>query len=419
MSIEEQKRQEQQQVDNKHHKSLPTSLYRYEVTTGGLSEYTKYSYTHHINDFLAHFKITDIEPLKEYSPKVLKQMVKDYILHLRGDNDSSTRRLAHKSINVHLAAISHFLYMIRDDDYKIDWKKVRLEIPPDENIRKDRAYTLEEIQKMLHVCSRARDKAIIHLLTSTGMRIGAVHTLKYGDLSPRQTKQGKVYRIEVYSGSSDSYCCYCNVETTQILDEYLKERTDAGEILRNDSPLIRNLYTSISIKAPVKKLSDPQIKYIVGRIVKLSGIKNTFQFTGEAKRGKGFRKYYKTTAELAGMKPINVELTHGHSVGISSHYYRPQEAQVLEDYVTHAAEALEISSECRLKKQIQQQDFRHSEEWQALKREMDELRKFVFPGPVPQDKHMRETYLKVVKSHYKDEKGIDIDVDDVNSNNLE
>lgn len=250
------------------------------------------------------------------------------------------------------------------------------------------------------------------------MRIGAVHTLKYGDLSPRQTKQGRVYRIEVYSGSSDSYYCYCNVETTQILDEYLKERTDAGEILRNDSPLIRNLYTSISIKAPVKKLSDPQIKYIVGRIVKLSGIKNTFQFTGEAKRGKGFREYYKTTAELAGMKPINVELTHGHSVGISSHYYRPQEAQVLEDYITHAAEALEISSECRLKKQIQQQDFRHSEEWLALKREMDELRKFVFPGPVPQDKQMRETYLKVVKSHYTDEKGIDINVDGV-SNNLE
>lgn len=74
-------------------------------------------------------------------------MVKDYILHLR-DN----RRLARKSINVHVAAICHFMYMVRDDDYKIDWKKVRLEIPPNENIRRDRAYTIEEIQKMLSVC---------------------------------------------------------------------------------------------------------------------------------------------------------------------------------------------------------------------------------------------------------------------------
>jgi site-specific recombinase XerD len=148
-------------IGEKQQQLTSSSYYRYEVTTGSLSEYTRYSYTHHINDFLAFYKITDIEPLKEYSPKLIKQMVKDYILHLR---DNSSRRLARKSINVHLAAISHFLYMIRDDDYKIDWKKVRLEIPPDENIRRDRAYTIEEIQKMLSACSRTRDKVIILLL---------------------------------------------------------------------------------------------------------------------------------------------------------------------------------------------------------------------------------------------------------------
>jgi integrase len=298
-------------------------------------------------------------------------MVRDYILHLR---DNSSRRLARKSINVHLAAISHFLYMIRDDDYKIDWKKVRLEIPPDENIRRDRSYTIEEIQKMLSACSRTRDKAIIYLLTSTGMRIGAVHTLKVGDLSPKETNQGRVYRIEVYSGSSDSYYCYCNIETTQILDEYLKERTDAGEVLRNDSPLIRHLYTSISIKAPVKKVSDPQIKYIVGRIVKLSGIKNTFQFTGEAKRGKGFRKYYKTTAELAGMKPINVEITHGHSIGMSGHYYTPSESDVLKDYMTYAADALTVSQAYRQEKRIEELETERTEEIARLKTQIDKMK---------------------------------------------
>lgn len=355
-------------IGEKQQQLTSSSYYRYEVTTGSLSEYTRYSYTHHINDFLAFYKITDIEPLKEYSPKLIKQMVKDYILHLR---DNSSRRLARKSINVHLAAISHFLYMIRDDDYKIDWKKVRLEIPPDENIRRDRAYTIEEIQKMLSACSRTRDKVIILLLTSTGMRIGAVHTLKVGDLSPKQTTQGRVYRIEVYSDSSDSYHCYCNIETTQILDEYLKERTDAGEVLRNDSPLIRHLYTSFSIKAPVKKVSDPQIKYIVGRIVKLSGIKNTFQFTGEAKRGKGFRKYYKTQAELAGMKPINVELTHGHSIGMSGHYYTPSESDVLKDYMSHAADTLTIDQSKRLKSKVEELEGKQAQDIASLKERLN------------------------------------------------
>ena len=208
-------------------------------------------------------------------------------------------------------------------------------MPPDENIRRDRAYTVEEIQKMLSVCHRLREKVIVLILESTGMRIGAVHTLKIGDLSPKQTKQGKIYKIDVYSESSKHYSAYCNVETTEAIDSYLKERTDDGEIIKNDTPLIRNLYNSLSVKSKVKKLSDAQIGYLVDRIVILSGVKNTFQFTGEAKRGKGFRKFYKTQAEMAGMKPINVELTHGHSIGMSGHYYRPQESQVLEDYMSH------------------------------------------------------------------------------------
>jgi hypothetical protein len=47
----------------------------------------------------------------------------------------------------------------------------------------------------------------------------------------------------------------------------------------------------------------------------------------------GFRKYFKTRCELAGMKPINVETLMGHSTGISDSYYRPTENDLLEDYI--------------------------------------------------------------------------------------
>ena len=55
------------------------------------------------------------------------------------------------------------------------------------------------------------------------------------------------------------------------------------------------------------------------------------------------------------MKPINVELTHGHSIGMSGHYYRPQESEVLNDYMTHAADALTIDDTQRLRRQIETQ----------------------------------------------------------------
>jgi hypothetical protein len=87
-------------------------------------------------------------------------MVKDYVLYLR-----DVRHLSRESISLHVSAIAHFFYTERDDEYKTDWKKIRDEIPSPENIRQDRAYTIEEIRKILSVeCHKTRDKVIIHLL---------------------------------------------------------------------------------------------------------------------------------------------------------------------------------------------------------------------------------------------------------------
>lgn len=288
-------------------------------------------------------------------------MVKNYILHLR-----DSRKLSGSSISLHIAAIAHFFYIERDDDYKIDWKKVRLEIPPNENIRRDRAYTIEEILKMLSVCSRTRERVVIHLLESTGMRLGAIPIIKIGDLSPRSTKQGKIYMIEVYSSSAERYYSYCNPETAKVIDEHLNGRTDDGEVIRSDPPLIREVYSSLTVKRP-RPVSYPHIRYIVSRTVKLSGVRNAFQFTGEVKCARGFRKFYKTQSENSGMKPINVELTHGHSIGMSEHYYRPQENEVLNDYMTHAADALTISSELRLKQENQELKFEQAQEIARLR----------------------------------------------------
>ena len=340
----------------------------YHVTTGSLSEYTKAAYQYNINDFLAFYKITDIqgiEPLREHSAKLIRQMIIDFVIFLRDE-----RKASRSSIRLYCAALSHFFYMIRDDDTRLNWTKVKMEFPPDERIHRDRAYTIEEIQKMLDKgCSgKLRERAILLLLTSTGMRIGGIHPLRKRDLTPKQTAQGKVYRVEVYSQSSARYICYCNVETAKAIDEYLKERSDKGEVIQNDSPLFRDL--RILNVRNVKPLTGYSIKYIVSKIVERSGIQSTFQFTGEASRSKGLRKFYKTVAEESGMKPIHVEKTHGHSIGISSHYYRPQESDILEDYITHAADALTISNEHRLNKQVEKLEGHQADEIANLKAEL-------------------------------------------------
>jgi integrase len=66
----------------------------------------------------------------------------------------------------------------------------------------------------------------------------------------------------------------------------------------------------------------------------------------------GFRKYFKTRAEQSGMKPINVEILMGHSVGISDSYYRPTETEIVQDYLK-AVDALTMSQEKQLRHEVE------------------------------------------------------------------
>jgi hypothetical protein len=52
------------------------------------------------------------------------------------------------------------------------------------------------------------------------------------------------------------------------------------------------------------------------------------------------------------MKPINVELFMGHSVGISDSYYRPTENELSEDYL-RATDVLTISQEKHLRQEVE------------------------------------------------------------------
>jgi hypothetical protein len=62
----------------------------------------------------------------------------------------------------------------------------------------------------------------------------------------------------------------------------------------------------------------------------------------EWKAAHGFRKFYKSRAEQV-MRPINVEITMGHDIGVSASYYKPTEREVMEDYLK-AVDSLTINT---------------------------------------------------------------------------
>ena len=107
------------------------------------------------------------------------------------------------------------------------------------------------------------------------------------------------------------------------------------------------------IHEPIK-LQSIGIRRLVERALWAQGIRTELEFgkrRHEFQTDHGFRKWYKTQCEIAGMKPINIEKLMGHSVGISDSYYRATENELLDDY-SKAVPALTIGSEHRLQNQI-------------------------------------------------------------------
>jgi integrase len=316
----------------------------YPVTEGLKSPYTKVAYRRNFNHFLDHIKIHDLQVLLEYNPKIVESFIIDYVRHLR-----DIEKLLHMSIRVHIAAIFHFLDMNDFDLSNGNKRKIKKFLPSDESTHDDRCYTTKEISRILSKCDE-RSKAIILLMTSTGMRIGAIHTLKIGDLE--KISKYNLYKIQVYANSKkDRYYTFCTPECAAAIDSYLDYRKRFGEDvlkLKDKAPLIReqfNIDDKLRIQNP-RFLSDETITHLVDDALKRSGVK-----TLEARRSHAFRKGFKSICEQSGMKSINVELLMGHNIGVSGHYYRPAESGILEDYVIHAVGPLTIDPTQRLERE--------------------------------------------------------------------
>lgn len=203
-------REKQQPYDNSCQQQPHSEIYL--VTEGIQSPHTLIAYHRNFKHFMDYTKIHDLQVLLEYSPKIIESFIIDYIKHLR-----DVERLKRMSIEVHLAAILHFFDM---NDFPISIasrKKFKKFLPPDESSQNDRPYTTEEIRQILDKCYDERSRVIILLMISTGMRIGAIHTLQIGDLTKIQ--EWNLYKILVYARSKhDRYYTFCTPECANAID---------------------------------------------------------------------------------------------------------------------------------------------------------------------------------------------------------
>ncbi len=285
------------------------------------SEITRKTYESDLKRFLRFVKIKDAGGLLQLKDSYLQELVEDYTIFLK------KKELRYNSVNCAVSALETFFFM---NDKILNFKKIRKMMPEKLKLLGGKAWETENIKRMLESTTSLRNRAIIHLLASTGCRKGAVIGLKIRNVSemPEGCKA-----ILFYEGSKEEYTGFLTPEATKVLDLYLQERAGDGELLKPDSPLFRNKY-SLGI-GKVKPISYAGLKGMMGEIIgKIRG-------KGDGSRREissfhGFRKRFNTI--LKNNKEINLaigEKLMGHSsklIPLDTIYHTPSKEILFEEF---------------------------------------------------------------------------------------
>ena len=204
------------------------------------------------------------------------------------------------------------------NDVVLNWKKIKKFINSaktgNEANGRDRAYTDKEILKLLGFCDQ-RVKTIFLILASTGMRTGALRSLRIRDLK----RIDELYKLTVYSGDKgDEYFTFCTPECAREIDTYLDFRKRNGEKLTGDSYLLTKRFdTSVRIEGftgkPFRKDSIPTM---LEDFIRNSGLR-TVDYDNPHKRKEvpilhGFRKFFTTQLVNSKLNPEIREMLLGH-----------------------------------------------------------------------------------------------------------
>ena len=351
------------------------------------SDMTRKIYRINFSYFMAFCKITDYEEMASLQAHVLEGLIRDYIVYLRQE-----RRLSPATVSGYIAPIAHFYNM---NDLEIRWKKLKKFKAKHYSVVEDKPYSREQIKILIDAAS-LRDKCIILLMASAGLRRGAFKYLRIRDIT-KIDKYG-LYRINVYRKEQEQYITFCTPECAKYIDQYLEWPKRLGEQLKLDSPLFRITFdTIIQINRPIA-VSDYVITRMVYTLLDSTGVRaraEGYKRT-ELMQTHAFRKYFKTTCINAGMNPLYSEYLMGHRSGLTKSYFKPSDTELLEGndkalgYVA-AINDLTINEEYRLTKkvnelqskndQIMELERQHKKDLERVQNQMAQMMEMIRHNP--------------------------------------
>jgi hypothetical protein len=197
-----------------------------------------------------------------------------------------------------------------------------------------------------------------------------------------------IYQITVYANSpKDKYYTFCTPECAKAIDDYLDLRKRYGfDISNPETPLFIQDFDktepTTSIQHHPKKnsrLKNPEsLSKVIVHYLEKTGLRkrlhvDTSLYSSTSEMSSfvsthrnelhpchSLRIFAVTNLQRAKIDKTIREMLIGHSIGLDASYYKPQEEEILEEYLK-AVDNLTINNEHRLQKQLDYYKYRQDQ----------------------------------------------------------
>ncbi len=307
-----------------------SSLERFKVLVQRrrLAPSTRLTYIKNVKSFVDFLKVESprqaIEKVQGLTVQERTDVIDDFIAYLlnNGMNTSSIIQLVRGGVKKWLTL----------NEVEMDWIKIQAEILPGEEILvEDRMPTKEELKQMLNVGS-LRDRVMILMSTSSGLRVGALASLTLGDVAldediPRIVVKRKPGRK--ISRKMKAFATFITPEAKTLLLQYVSHRETLGEKITELSPII----TSDRKEELGNFLNSTYLSNHWRRLLKRAHLATKNGGPWHDIHLHTLRKYFETQCTNAGVKTTYREFWMGH-IGkhLEESYFRGEVETHIEEY---------------------------------------------------------------------------------------
>jgi integrase len=256
------------------------------------------------------------------------------------------------TIRGYMKPVRHFCKM--NDIVGINWEKLYMFIPPNPP-SEDRAIRNEELQKLYNHAG-LRERVIITVRASSGMRIGSIPHLSFKHIQPITLKDleylkqlhpelnfeakityGDIVAAKVAAYNTKGrkeYITFISPEAYRETEEYRKFRERKGEIITGESPLIRDKFDRRGIAGPGRRIGKDSIRHIMEDLLYDAGLrtKGEHKVRHEIQETHSLRKFFRTRA----WQVVRAETAHllmGKDLGHNDDSYVKPEHELLAEYL--------------------------------------------------------------------------------------